>query len=321
MFYMIRRNEYLQHGIVSAVSVFVSAAIILGGTTIRTDATADVFNEDLYVAEQISSIGVYEPDDNKTEIRPGKEKRSIGVFINGKRYNGRAFLYNDTTYVGIREYSVTLAGAEVSWNGANSTATVRTPKTTVIATKGAEYISANGRYLWVKNKVLIEDGTMYVPIRQLSAAFGATVDWNGNDSTVSVIKGSGTITSGSVYYNADEVYWLSKIIHAESRGESLMGKIAVGNVVLNRKNSPDYPNTIYGVIFDRKYGVQFSPVADGSINLEPNTESVIAAKICLEGYTVSDRILFFVNKSIAANAWVTSSRPHEVTIGKHDFYA
>ena len=57
-------------------------------------------------------------------------------------------------------------------------------------------------------------------------------------------------------YNEDDVYWLSRIISAESRGEPLEGQIAVGNVVLNRVRSSAYPNTIYGVIFDRKHGTR-----------------------------------------------------------------
>lgn len=49
-----------------------------------------------------------------------------------------------------------------------------------------------------------------------------------------------------------DLYWLSRIISAESRGESLKGQIAVGNVVLNRVEEDDFPDTIPAVIFDRK---------------------------------------------------------------------
>ena len=41
-------------------------------------------------------------------------------------------------------------------------------------------------------------------------------------------------------------------------GEPMKGKIAVGNVVLNRVRSSAYPNTIYGVIFDKRFGIQFA---------------------------------------------------------------
>ena len=123
------------------------------------------------------------------------------------------------------------------------------------------------------------------------------------------------------YYNKDSLYWLSRIISAESQGEPLLGQIAVGNVVLNRMRSPLYPNTVYGVIFDRRYGVQFSPVKDGSIYNPPYATSVTAAKICLEGYSVSGEILFFLEPLISVSLWVPNNRPYRFTIGHHDFYA
>ena len=100
----------------------------------------------------------------------------------------------------------------------------------------------------------------------------------------------------------------------------MKGKIAVGNVILNRVRSKDYPNTIYGVIFDRRYGVQFSPVSNGTIYNTPSNESIIAAKICLEGYSVSTEILYFVNPKVAPNSWASKNRPYFDTIGNHAFY-
>ena len=85
--------------------------------------------------------------------------------------------------------------------------------------------------------------------------------------------------------------------------------------------SPHYPSTIYGVIFDRRYGVQFSPVLNGSIYREPYAASVTAAKICLEGYSVSSEILFFLEPRLSVSTWVPSNRPYRFTIGHHDFYA
>lgn len=76
---------------------------------------------------------------------------------------------------------------------------------------------------------------MYVPIRAIASAFGMTVSWNDGEFAAYVSRGDGTVTQWYEYYKGDEVYWLSKIIEAESRGEPMRGKIAVGNVVLNRR--------------------------------------------------------------------------------------
>jgi N-acetylmuramoyl-L-alanine amidase len=91
-------------------------------------------------------------------------------------------------------------------------------------------------------------------------------------------------------------------------------------VVLNRVRSTSYPNTVYGVIFDRKYGTQFSPVSFGTIYQKPTESAVLAAKICLEGYSVTDTALFFVNPRIATNNWIQRTRQFERRIGNHDFY-
>ena len=101
-----------------------------------------------------------------------------------------------------------------------------------------------------------------------------------------------------------------------------MGKIAVGNVVLNRVENAEYPSSVYGVIFDDKGGVQFTPVANGTIENEPSEESVMAAKICLENYKLSHHnILFFLNPQISTSTWIPDNRDFIMTIGRHDFYA
>ena len=99
------------------------------------------------------------------------------------------------------------------------------------------------------------------------------------------------------------------------------GQIAVGNVVLNRVRSEQFPNTIYEVIFDRAYGVQFTPTANGTIYCEPDEEAIIAAKLCLEGYTLSEGILYFLNPALSSNFWVPNNRDYVMTIAGHDFYS
>ena len=91
-------------------------------------------------------------------------------------------------------------------------------------------------------------------------------------------------------------------------------------MVLNRVAHDAYPDTIYGVIFDRKHGTQFSPVSFGTIYQTPTASSVIAAKICLEGYSLSDTVLFFLNPRIATNNWIIKTRPYAFSIANHDFY-
>lgn len=119
----------------------------------------------------------------------------------------------------------------------------------------------------------------------------------------------------------DDLYWLSRIIHAESQGEPYEGKVAVGNVILNRVKSSEFPNTVYGVVFDKQFGyTQFSPVLDGSINNTPNAESINAAKAALNGERPVGSALYFLNPSKATNFWIVQNRKYFMKIGDHDFY-
>ena len=64
-------------------------------------------------------------------------------------------------------------------------------------------------------------------------------------------------------YTASDLKLMSCIIYCEASGEPYAGKLAVGIVVMNRKSSKSFPNTIKGVIY-QKY--QFGPVRNGSLN-------------------------------------------------------
>ncbi len=109
---------------------------------------------------------------------------------------------------------------------------------------------------------------------------------------------------------------LAHIIHAEARGESYLGKVAVGAVVLNRVASSDFPNTVSAVIYQSG---QYSPVTDGSINLAPDAESIRAANDAASGWDPTGGALFFYNPSKVRAGNYVWSRPVITTIGNHTF--
>jgi N-acetylmuramoyl-L-alanine amidase len=228
--------------------------------------------------------------------------------------------HSGTTYTALRPVSTALTHqASVTWE--NGQAVVRTPELTLTARPGNCYIEANGRYLFVPEAVKLSSGRVMIPIRVLAQAFGASVRWDAASDAVYLNSGSGTITSGDSFYDSSSVYWLSRIISAESQGESMQGQIAVGNVILNRVKSSEFPDTIYDVIFDRNWGVQFTPVAIGSIYWTPTPDSTIAAKLCLDGANVVGNALYFIDPVESKNPWVAENRPYITTIGVHNFYA
>ncbi len=245
--------------------------------------------------------------------------KSIQVSRNGKSIGTRALFINGTYYIPLREFISKTTSMKITYSQSTKTLTVSGGGLYMSASDGAYAIYANDRVLFdITPAKIMSDGRMYIPAKTLAKALGLNMKMG------SVLDFSGAVNPlvhASKFYAEDEVYWLSRIISAESRGEPLVGQIAVGNVVMNRVKSKSFPNTIWGVVFDRKYGVQFSPVANGTIYNSPAYTSVLAAKIVLEGFSLSEDIIYFIAPRHATSSWITSSRPYRFTIKNHEFYA
>ncbi len=241
----------------------------------------------------------------------------VSVSIQGKELSVRGFVHGDTYYVPFRAAANALS-ASYSYDSKTKTSTLRMSGLEIVSSDACFVTYANGRVLFHHSpSVIMSDTRLYIPAHLLAKALGLTLD---TSEGISLQGRYSPILSADKFYRDDEVFWLGRIIHAESRGEPLIGQIAVGNVVMNRVRSAYYPNTIYGVIFDRKYGVQFSPILNGEIYNTPSYSSTLAAKICLEGYDLSEGSFFFLHPRLATSSWIPQSREYSFTIGNHDFY-
>lgn len=252
------------------------------------------------------------------DINPDNPPQSVSITVDGQpaELHVPIFLLNNATYVSIRDFSTAMGADSITWN--DGTATVTTPNLSLDATVGNIYLVANGRYLFEPDSTLLVNGSVMVPIRVMAKAFDASVLWNGDTRTISVTKGSGAITPGSLFYDKTDLYWMSRIIYAEACGESFVGKIAVGGVIMNRLKSPEFPKTVYDIIFDDQYGVQFTPTENGAIYNTPDEECIIAAKIALDGGNTAGDALYF---AASTHCWAGRNRPYATTIGNHFFYA
>lgn len=90
-------------------------------------------------------------------------------------------------------------------------------------------------------------------------------------------------------------YLLANLIYCEAGGEPYVGQVAVGAVVINRLLSSVYPDTLTGVIYQRK---QFSPVASGrlaaALAANKATESCYrAADEAMAGVTTVGNCVYF----------------------------
>lgn len=67
-----------------------------------------------------------------------------------------------------------------------------------------------------------------------------------------------------ITFEEGDRYLLANLIYCEAGGEPYEGQVAVGAVVINRVLSSVFPDTVSGVIYQRR---QFSPVASGRLAL------------------------------------------------------
>ncbi|NLD83832.1 MAG: spore cortex-lytic enzyme [Clostridiales bacterium] len=128
----------------------------------------------------------------------------------------------------------------------------------------------------------------------------------------------GVSLAGSVAasgYNESESYLLARLVHGEARGEPYVGKVAVAAVVLNRVKSASFPNTISGVIYQAG---AFDCVADGQIYLDPDSDSLRAARDAMNGWDPTGGCIYYYNPATATSAWIWS-REVRLRIGAHSF--
>ena len=246
------------------------------------------------------------------------EHQDKKVFINSLAYDKTVIVREGVAYAEPVEFFSHFSNFESSGD----------ERSVIIAGEGFDfsaladekYVTANGRCFYCPGGVVFEDGRLFVPIEAMAKAF--SLDCREEQEEVSLSGECEPVLCAGEFYVDDDLYWLSRIISCESMSESFEGKIAVGNVVLNRVCSAEFPPDVKGVVFDSRYGIiQFSPVRGGYIYNDPDPESVAAAKVCLEGVSLSDSILYFMNPALASTSWISDNREAVMTIGHHTFYS
>lgn len=141
-----------------------------------------------------------------------------------------------------------------------------------------------------------------------------------------VISGNVSISEKlTTIFTGDELDLLARLVHAEAKGESYEGQVAVAASVLNRLRHPDYPNTLHGVIYQVVYSggkryYQYEPVLNGTIDKPASQTAKDAVADALAGWDPSKGATgFFAPAKVGRSSWVWS-RPATVTIGNHRFF-
>lgn len=115
--------------------------------------------------------------------------------------------------------------------------------------------------------------------------------------------------------SSNDVYVLSKIISGEARGETYVGQVAVGGVIINRVKNKNFPNSVYGVVFEPG---AFDAVSDGQYYSPPSASAVKAARAAINGWDPSGGALYYWNPATATSRWIWSRRII-ARIGRHVF--
>ena len=109
------------------------------------------------------------------------------------------------------------------------------------------------------------------------------------------------VTGG--YHLSDKEYGiLTRIVEAEAGNMDKKSKILVANVILNRINHEEFPDTVEEVVFQNVNGaIQFSPVADGryyTVKITESTKESVDRALAGEDY--SEGALYFMERSMSA---------------------
>ena len=94
---------------------------------------------------------------------------------------------NSRTMLPVR-YVAEALGASIDWDGATSTATLKTADTEIKITVGAATATVNGQSVTLDSPAFIENSRTYMPVRFVAETFGGSVAWDGATSTATITK-------------------------------------------------------------------------------------------------------------------------------------
>ena len=160
-----------------------------GANLVLTDAAKDV----LTINNKGGNITTYVPAEApEPVVTTTVVKLTIGQsvgYINGvaQALDAAPIIRDGRTMLPVR-FVAEAFGAEIGWDGATSTATVKTAETTIEITIGATGARVNGVLVALDAPAFIENSRTYLPVRFVAENLGATVEWDGVTSTATLTK-------------------------------------------------------------------------------------------------------------------------------------
>jgi hypothetical protein len=125
-------------------------------------------------------------------VQDEDSKLAIKVTVNGKlvNFSGTTPMMAGSRILVPMRGVFEMLGAGVRWDGATRTVHASSGSTTIALALGKNEATVNGKTVTLDQPAMSVEGRTMVPLRFLSQALGAKVDWLAADRTVAIVTGS-----------------------------------------------------------------------------------------------------------------------------------
>lgn len=264
----------------------------------------------------------------------------VSIKVNGElvKMNDSVLIIQGRTFVPVAPIAATF-GVKFNWDNANQELTLHTAlDDTIVFGNGVPVIYFNETRYRMEAFPFLEDGRLYVPLRQLAELLHTSVHFNSVTKVIELLsvqtevltEEEGLSVSSKVKasvlpsvlskkeepYSDADLLLLAKITMVEAGHETYEGQLALANVILNRVKDSRFPDSIRDVIYS---GRQFPPAHNGLLDKsKPNKTALRAAKDALNGKNNIGNAIYFFNPKISKGSFWSSLDVIE-TIGHHSF--
>ncbi len=176
---------------------------------------------------------------------------------------------------------------------------------------------ANGWYYYVQpgDTIFLIANKVGLSVNDIRSANGLWTDTIRPNQRI-FIPVAATPTAQSYSRNGNDTELLARLITGEATGEPFTGQVGVGAVVMNRIESPLFPKTMAGVIYEPD---AFESVTNGLIWSRPPTDTARqAAQSAISGWDPTGGAIFFFNPAKTSSSFIWS-RQIMTQIGNHIF--
>lgn len=195
----------------------------------------------------VMSLGTVAPALSAVSIIPPKLK----VKVNGETLSfpdAEPYIdSNGRVQVPVRFVSEALGGKN-TWDGKTQTVTITKDKRIAKLKIGSKVIDLNGVAIVMDTAAILKNDRTFVPVRYVSEAMGAKVEWLAEKSLVNITiektKSSGGVIDKDGYVFPEDTTVLSSVIKNDDFVEFLMLVNVTSNITLNLEGYKDVSNAI-----------------------------------------------------------------------------